>query len=435
VVGSVTLPWSFPPRSDDRELRMTLPLCPHCDCPLRPEDLADGWCDACGKRLPSRLAAGTIRPASRPLPVKPPPAELPLGQKTRQPDRSILAAGEHWLRSRPATLVLLAAAFACFLLPWTSVREAVGRFEGDGPGPTVEASQSGLQMASGGASTHVEGDARGSLYDRPREILQRRQLSPPLFWYPLCLLLAAGATLLLAEPSRRRLWVGVWAGQACLVLALSPFPWLSRGSLWSLRVLPWFWACLAATFSVLLQLAWPTRRPGVAASTGEAAARFGLLACVATAYAVAFFLPAATLHSEFRLEDGRLISASGQSIVEHDLTGHEAFAATLVGGDQSWRANPFLWAGGLLLVAGRWLWAAGGAVVALLLGLTVPLHARWPSRRTSTGLGTGSGWGAWSSWRWAAWPAGCGGGSERLVCRAEPCCRRATPTRDAAAGT
>src|SRR5260370_41968345 len=102
------------------------PLCPHCDRPRRPEDIADGWCDSCGKRLPSHLpSAGAIRPASRPVTVEPPPAELSLEREAATPERSITRAGENLLLSRPATLTLMGAAFVCFLLPWTSVRENV----------------------------------------------------------------------------------------------------------------------------------------------------------------------------------------------------------------------------------------------------------------------------------------------------------------------
>jgi hypothetical protein len=38
-------------------------LCVHCNAALTARDLADGWCDSCGKRLPT----GT-RPAARPTP-------------------------------------------------------------------------------------------------------------------------------------------------------------------------------------------------------------------------------------------------------------------------------------------------------------------------------------------------------------------------------
>lgn len=30
-------------------------LCVHCDAKLTPRDQADGWCDSCGKRLPSEF--------------------------------------------------------------------------------------------------------------------------------------------------------------------------------------------------------------------------------------------------------------------------------------------------------------------------------------------------------------------------------------------
>ena len=40
-------------------------LCVHCDAELTPRDRAEGWCDSCGKRLPSGLRAKmTVRTAA-----------------------------------------------------------------------------------------------------------------------------------------------------------------------------------------------------------------------------------------------------------------------------------------------------------------------------------------------------------------------------------
>jgi hypothetical protein len=43
-------------------------VCIHCDSALTPRDLADGWCDSCGKRLPTAIrpkaiAKGTVAAA------------------------------------------------------------------------------------------------------------------------------------------------------------------------------------------------------------------------------------------------------------------------------------------------------------------------------------------------------------------------------------
>ena len=52
-------------------------LCPFCSAPLPPNDLAEGWCDSCGKRLPSTMvpnAAGHFvgsSPGSRSAPAAP----------------------------------------------------------------------------------------------------------------------------------------------------------------------------------------------------------------------------------------------------------------------------------------------------------------------------------------------------------------------------
>jgi hypothetical protein len=42
-------------------------LCPFCDIQLTPSDMAEGWCDTCGKRLPPRpvTAAGRTGPPRR----------------------------------------------------------------------------------------------------------------------------------------------------------------------------------------------------------------------------------------------------------------------------------------------------------------------------------------------------------------------------------
>jgi hypothetical protein len=42
-------------------------LCLHCDAALTAKDLRDGWCDSCGKRLPSSLIAKPRPAAPRPV--------------------------------------------------------------------------------------------------------------------------------------------------------------------------------------------------------------------------------------------------------------------------------------------------------------------------------------------------------------------------------
>jgi hypothetical protein len=41
-------------------------LCIHCDAALTPRDLADGWCDSCGKRLPTTIRPKSTAPAPAP---------------------------------------------------------------------------------------------------------------------------------------------------------------------------------------------------------------------------------------------------------------------------------------------------------------------------------------------------------------------------------
>jgi hypothetical protein len=43
-------------------------LCIHCNTGLSARDLAEGWCDACGKRLPT---SSRPKPASAPAPAAP----------------------------------------------------------------------------------------------------------------------------------------------------------------------------------------------------------------------------------------------------------------------------------------------------------------------------------------------------------------------------
>jgi hypothetical protein len=42
---------------------MTEQHCPHCNARPNESEIADGWCDTCGKRLPSWVASGS-RPAT-----------------------------------------------------------------------------------------------------------------------------------------------------------------------------------------------------------------------------------------------------------------------------------------------------------------------------------------------------------------------------------
>lgn len=51
--------------------------CPHCDAVLPPQQLADGWCDACGKKIPNHALAATTRASARPRGVGGEEATLP----------------------------------------------------------------------------------------------------------------------------------------------------------------------------------------------------------------------------------------------------------------------------------------------------------------------------------------------------------------------
>jgi hypothetical protein len=48
--------------------------CLHCNAILTPKDLADGWCDSCGKRVPLSLQGAA---KSKPTLVTPVEADIP----------------------------------------------------------------------------------------------------------------------------------------------------------------------------------------------------------------------------------------------------------------------------------------------------------------------------------------------------------------------
>ncbi|MGL4551056.1 MAG: hypothetical protein ACRC33_07705, partial [Gemmataceae bacterium] len=49
---------------------MSVPTCPHCDSRLTGPERRDGWCESCGKRLPS-FARAAPRAAAAELPAGP----------------------------------------------------------------------------------------------------------------------------------------------------------------------------------------------------------------------------------------------------------------------------------------------------------------------------------------------------------------------------
>jgi hypothetical protein len=48
--------------------------CLHCNAVLTPKDIADGWCDSCGKRVPLSVQ-GSCK--SKPAPVTPVDVDIP----------------------------------------------------------------------------------------------------------------------------------------------------------------------------------------------------------------------------------------------------------------------------------------------------------------------------------------------------------------------
>jgi hypothetical protein len=368
---------------------------------LHREDVAEGWCDECGKRLPAHLFEEALI-ARRPVTPRPAAPETSTARShapspdflaVHPADEPLVSMAERWqavkaaLLSPAATLVLLAVALLCFFLPWGSYKgrdHMYGRRGRDGV--ELKASQTGLQMMVGSATVRVDGkpdDARDRL---DRDIEQRRWVGAALFLYPLGLLAAAGALLLL-EGDRRLLWATVWAGLAFLALGLQsmiglPFGLLRANPTSGWRT-PWFWISLAAPFLVLLLSAWRTRPSGPAASSAPLVALL-LFAGVAVVYGVSFLMSAATVRSPFTINrDGALTAASGTPLNETDLTGGQAFSRAFTYGEQCWTANFFLWMGLLLLAVRRWAFSAAAGGIALLLALSYPLHATLAGRSDS----------------------------------------------------
>lgn len=73
--------------------------CPHCNAELPDREIAEGWCDSCGKRLPLSYRKEDKR-APGPL--------APVGRPSGQPSRRRLGLG--------AALALLATLAALILL-------------------------------------------------------------------------------------------------------------------------------------------------------------------------------------------------------------------------------------------------------------------------------------------------------------------------------
>lgn len=69
-------------------------LCVHCDATLTPRDRAEGWCDSCGKRLPSDLRTKAVARTGA-------PAAMP-------------NAGRKWVLALLGTLVALVGAAAAY---------------------------------------------------------------------------------------------------------------------------------------------------------------------------------------------------------------------------------------------------------------------------------------------------------------------------------
>jgi len=53
--------------------------CLHCNAILTPKDIADGWCDSCGKRVPTSLGAGS---KSKTTVVAPVDVDIPDSQRS-----------------------------------------------------------------------------------------------------------------------------------------------------------------------------------------------------------------------------------------------------------------------------------------------------------------------------------------------------------------
>jgi hypothetical protein len=57
------------------ESTLTTFRCFHCDAGVGEKEIADGWCDSCGKRVPLSFAEALRK--NRPTPPQPRPEDLP----------------------------------------------------------------------------------------------------------------------------------------------------------------------------------------------------------------------------------------------------------------------------------------------------------------------------------------------------------------------
>jgi hypothetical protein len=88
-------------------------VCPSCNRPLTARDLADGWCDACGKQIPEyvRRAAGSAR-----LVETAPAASGPVGQSVASDPTPAQPAGRLRVKWGFLALALLFLSFSALLL-------------------------------------------------------------------------------------------------------------------------------------------------------------------------------------------------------------------------------------------------------------------------------------------------------------------------------
>jgi hypothetical protein len=95
---------------------MTAIHCPFCKVQLSSKDLTEGWCDACGKKLPSSVAQSPSRPPTPFYVTKP---------------RSTLANVASWMRKISLAGMLFIMA-SCIGIPlWAEVISSGANNEGD----------------------------------------------------------------------------------------------------------------------------------------------------------------------------------------------------------------------------------------------------------------------------------------------------------------
>jgi len=262
---------------------------------------------------------------------------------------------------RVAGIALTLLALATMIFPWSSGKDLRTDYE-------IE--QTGLQMVYGGTTIRPTGTSKASDLERvKKEHFNSRDAKRFILGFPVCLLLALGALLLL-EPSAGRRWAAAWGALAVVFVLMQLAVSKPPGDYFS----PVMWIGLAASFLMVIVCVWPTR-PAPEAGLSAWSLTAPLLVLAAVLYAGSLFI---TMISLDRTQPTWTAypSLAADTSKDPERVGGDIFQHFYAWNLQCWYANPVGWMAWLLLLSRRWLWAALAAGVALWLSLTYFLFAK-----------------------------------------------------------